>query len=123
MRFKSNLSQRAVRERFNLIQGRLKENEKTQLAASGIFVREQDEVDLLLEDIAERERDVLQKLVKRKVRRRLQQRISETKLWNGWCKQRNENLKTAKSQSKENPGEEVMRLSSLCRRRLNQTWL
>ena len=30
VRFKSNLSQRAVRERFNLIQGRFKENEKKQ---------------------------------------------------------------------------------------------
>ena len=57
VRFKSNLSQRAVRERFNLIQGRFKENEKTQLAASGISVPEQDEIDVLLEDIAERERD------------------------------------------------------------------
>ena len=59
MRFKSNLSQRAVRERFNLIQGRFKENEKTELAASGISVPEQDELDVLLEDIAERERDAI----------------------------------------------------------------
>ena len=100
-----------------------KKRNKTELAASGIFVPEQDELDLLLEDIAEREEMVLQKRVKRKVRRRLQQRISETTLWNGWGKQRNENLKTAKSQRKENPGEAVLRLSSLCRRRLNQTWL
>ena len=59
MRIKSNLSQRAVRERFNLIQGRFKENEKTELAASGISVPEQDELDVLLEDIAERERDAI----------------------------------------------------------------
>ena len=59
VRFKSNLSQRAVRERFNLIQGRFKENEKTELAASGISVPEQDELDVLLEDIAERERDAI----------------------------------------------------------------
>ena len=64
---------------------------------------------------------LLQRLMKRKVRRRLQQKILETKLWNGWGKQRNENLKTAKSQMKENPGEAVMMLSSICRRRLNQT--
>ena len=31
VRFKSNLSQRAVRERFNLIQGRFKENEKNRI--------------------------------------------------------------------------------------------
>ena len=48
MRIKSNLSQRAVRERFNLIQGRFKENGKTELAASGISVPEQDELDVLL---------------------------------------------------------------------------
>ena len=48
---------------------------------------------------------LLQKLVKRKVRRRLQQQISETNLWSGWGKQRNENLKTVKSQRKGNPGE------------------
>ena len=48
VRFKSNLSQRAVRERFNLIQGRFKENGKTELAASGISVPEQDELDVLL---------------------------------------------------------------------------
>ena len=59
MRIKSNLSQRAVRERFNLIQGRFKENEKTELAASGISVPEQHELDVLLEDIAERERDAI----------------------------------------------------------------
>ena len=59
VRFKSNLSQRAVRKRFNLIQGRFKENEKTELAASGISVPEQDELDVLLEDIAERERDAI----------------------------------------------------------------
>ena len=59
VRFKSNLSQRAVRERFSLIQGRFKENEKTELAASGISVPEQDELDVLLEDIAERERDAI----------------------------------------------------------------
>ena len=52
VRFKSNLTQRAVRERFNLIQGRFKENKKTELAASGISVPEQDELDVLLEDIA-----------------------------------------------------------------------
>ena len=79
MRFKSNLSQWAVRERFNLIQGRFKENEKkTELAASGISEPEQDELEM-----------VLQKLVKRKLRRRPQQRISETKCCNGWGKQRN----------------------------------
>ena len=59
MRIKSNLSQRAVRERFNLIQGRFKESEKTELAASGISVPEQHELDVLLEDIAERERDAI----------------------------------------------------------------
>ena len=73
VRFKSNLSQRAVRERFNLIQGRFKENEKTELAASGISVPEQEKEKEML----------LQKLVKRRVRRRLQQKISETKLWRG----------------------------------------
>ena len=66
VRFKSNLSQRAVRERFNLIQGRFKENEKTELAASGISVPEQDELDLLLEDIAERERDGIAKASEKK---------------------------------------------------------
>ena len=48
MRIKSNLSQRAVRERLNLIQGRFKENGKTELAASGISVPKQDELDVLL---------------------------------------------------------------------------
>ena len=66
VRFKSNLSQRAVRERFNLIQGRFKENEKTELAASGISEPEQDELDLLLEDIAERERDGIAKASEKK---------------------------------------------------------
>lgn len=116
VRFKYNLSQGAVRERFNLIQGRFKENEKTELAASGISVPEQDELDVLLEDIAERERDAIAEASEKKG-----QKISETKLWRGWGKQRNENLKMAKSQRKGNPGEAVMRLSSLCRRRLNQT--
>ena len=121
VRFKSNLSQRAVRERLNLIQGRFKENENTELAASGIYVPEQDELDVLLEDISERERDAIAEASEKNVRRRLQQKISETKLWRGWGKQRNENLKTAKSQRKGNPGEAVMRLSSLYKRRLNQT--
>lgn len=66
VRFKSNLSQRAVRERFNLIQGRFKENEKTELAASGISVPEQDELDLLLKDIAETERDGITKASEKK---------------------------------------------------------
>ena len=59
VRFKSNLSQQAVRERFNLIQGRFKENEQSELAPSGIPVPEQDELDVLLEDIAETERDAI----------------------------------------------------------------
>ena len=46
VRFQSNLSQRAVRERFNLIQGRFKENEKTELATSRISVPEKDQLDL-----------------------------------------------------------------------------
>ena len=116
VRFKSNLSQRAVRERFNLIQGRFKENEKTELAVSGISVPEQDDLDVLLEDIAESERDAIAEASEKKgqekaTRNKALERMGQT----------NENLKTAKSQRKGNPGEAVMRLSSLCRRRLNQT--
>ena len=122
VRFKSNLSQRAVRERFNLIQGRFKENEKSELAASGISVPEQDELDVLLEDIAERERDAIAEASEKKGQEKATAEDIRNQALEGWGKQRNENLKTAKSQRKENPGEAVMRLSSLCRRRLNQTW-
>ena len=88
VRFKSNLSQRAVRKRFNLIQGRFKENEKTELAASGISVPEQDELDLLLEDIAERERDGIAKASEKKgqekataedIRNKALERMGQTK--------------------------------------------
>ena len=105
VRFKSNLSQRAVRERFNLIQGRFKESEKTELAASGISVPEQHELDVLLEDIAERERDA----------------IAEASEKKGQEKATAEDIRNQALERKGNPGEAVMRLSSLCRRRLNQT--
>ena len=73
VRFKSNLSQRAVRERFNLIQGRFKENEKIELAASGISAPEQDELDVLFENIAERERDAID------IRNQALERMGQTK--------------------------------------------
>ena len=66
VRFKSNLPKRAVREKLNLIQGRFKENERTELAASAISVPEQDELDVLLEDIAERERDAIAEAIEKK---------------------------------------------------------
>ena len=121
VRFKSNLSQRAVRERFNLIQGRFKENEKSELAASGISVPEQDELDVLLEDIAERERDAIAEASEKKGQEKASAEDIRNQALERMGKQRNENLKTAKSQRKGNPGEAVKRLSSLCRRRLNQT--
>ena len=55
-----------VRFKSNLSQGRFKENEKTELAASGISVPEQDELDVLLEDITERERDGIAKVSEKK---------------------------------------------------------
>ena len=38
VRFKSNLSQRAARERFNLIQSRIKENEKNRIIISNFDI-------------------------------------------------------------------------------------
>ena len=55
LKFKKNLSQRAVRERFSLLQARYKENEKEEIRASGISP-EQDELNVLLEEITEREK-------------------------------------------------------------------
>ncbi|XP_044166330.1 uncharacterized protein LOC122950339 [Acropora millepora] len=55
LKFKQNLSQRAVRERFSLLQTRYKENEREETRASGISP-EQDELDVLLEEITEREK-------------------------------------------------------------------
>ena len=77
VRFKSNLSQRAVRERFNLIQGRMKK--QNWLHLESLYQNKTSLMYFLR--ISQREKEmVLQKLVKRKVRRRLQLRISETKL-------------------------------------------
>ena len=53
--YKPNLSQRGVRERFALLQTRFKEKEKEEQKASGISP-EQDELDVLLEEICEREK-------------------------------------------------------------------
>ena len=53
--FKQNLSQRAVRERFALLQAKYKEKEREELGASGISP-EQDELDVLLEEITKREK-------------------------------------------------------------------
>ena len=57
LKFKQNLqiSQRAVRERFSLLQTRYKEKEREETQASGISP-EQDELDALLEEITEREK-------------------------------------------------------------------
>ena len=56
LKFKQNLSQRAVRERFSLLQARYKEKERElEIRASGISP-EQDELDVLLEEITEREK-------------------------------------------------------------------
>jgi len=55
LKFKQNLSQRAVRERFSLLQTRYKEKEKEEISASGISP-EQDELNVLLEEITEREK-------------------------------------------------------------------
>ena len=83
----------------------MKESEKTELAASGISVPEQDELDVLLEDIAQRERDA----------------IAEASEKKGQEKATAEDIRNQALERKGNPGEAVMRLSSLCRRRLNQT--
>lgn len=53
--FKKNLSQRAVRERFTLLQAKFKEKENEEMRSSGISP-EQDELDVLLEEITEREK-------------------------------------------------------------------
>ena len=55
LKFKQNLSQSAVRERFSLLQARYKEKEREEIRASGISP-EQDELDVLLEEITEREK-------------------------------------------------------------------
>ena len=55
LKFKQNLSQIAVKERFSLPQARYKEKEREEIRASGISA-EQDEVDVLLEEITEREK-------------------------------------------------------------------
>ncbi|CAH3114323.1 unnamed protein product [Pocillopora meandrina] len=55
LKFKQNLSQRTVRERFSLLQTRYKEKEREETRASGISP-EQDELNVLLEEIAEREK-------------------------------------------------------------------
>lgn len=54
--FKKNLKQRAVRERFALLQTKYKDKENEEIRASGISP-EQDELDVLLEEITEREKD------------------------------------------------------------------
>ena len=90
LKFKQNLSQRAVRERFSLLQTRYKENEREETRASGIS-REQDELDVLLEEITEREKaaeenreDVNRKKENDKVtaeemRKQAMERMSQTK--------------------------------------------
>ena len=55
LKFKQNLSQRAVRERFALLQAKYKEKGREELGASGISP-EQDDLDVLLEEITEREK-------------------------------------------------------------------
>ncbi|CAH3114994.1 unnamed protein product, partial [Pocillopora meandrina] len=54
LKFKQNLSQRAVREIF-LLQTRYKDKEREETRASGISP-EQDELDVLLEEITERKK-------------------------------------------------------------------
>lgn len=55
LKFKQNRSQRAVRERFSLLQAKQKEKESEEIRASEISP-EQDELDVLLEEITEREK-------------------------------------------------------------------
>ena len=90
LKFKQNLSQRAVRERFSLLQARYKEKEMEEIRASGISA-EQDEVDVLLDEITEREKaaeenreDVNRKKENDKVtaeemRKQAMERMSQTK--------------------------------------------
>ena len=89
LKFKQNLSQRAVRERFSLLQARYKEKEREEIHASGISA-EQDEVDVLLEEITEREkaaeenRDVNRKkendkITAEEMRKQAMERMSQTK--------------------------------------------
>lgn len=90
LKLKQNLSQRAVRERFSLLQTRYKEKEREETRASGISP-EQDELDVLLEEITEREKaaeenreDVNRKKENDKVtaeemRKQAMERMSQTK--------------------------------------------
>ena len=90
LKFKQNLSQRAVRERFSLLQTRYKEKEREETRASGISP-EPDELDVLLEEITEREKaaeenreDVNRKKENDKVtaeemRKQAMERMSQTK--------------------------------------------
>ena len=90
LKFKQNLSQRAVRERFSLLQTRYKEKEREETQASGISP-EQDELDVLLEEITEREkaeeenRDVNRKkendteITAEEMRKQAMERMSQTR--------------------------------------------
>ena len=60
LKFKKNLSQRAVWERFCLLHAKYKEKEKEEIRASGISP-EQDELDVPLEEITEREKGAEEK--------------------------------------------------------------
>ncbi|KAK2560236.1 hypothetical protein P5673_017220 [Acropora cervicornis] len=99
--------------RFNLIQGRFKENEKTELAASGISVPEQDELDVLLEDIAERERAAIAEASEKKgqekataedIRNQALERMGQTK------KQKSEDGQEPKERKSRRSSNEALQL-------------
>ena len=70
-------------------------------------------IDVLLEDIAERERDAIAEASKKKGQEKATAEDIRNQALERMGKQRNENLKTAKSQRRGNLGEAVMRLSSM----------
>ena len=70
------------------------------MAASGISVPEQDELDVLLEDIAERERDGIAKASEKKCQEKATAEDIRNQALERMGQKRNENLKTAKSQRK-----------------------
>ena len=91
LKFKQNLSQRAVRERFSLLQARYKEKEREEIRASGISP-EQDELDVPLEEITERRKKLLRRTEKMSIERKRIKKLllkkCENKQWKGWARQR-----------------------------------
>ena len=88
--FKKNLSQRAVRERFTPLQAKFKEKENEDMRSSGISP-EQEELDVLVEDITERDEVSIEskenadekrendKATAEEIRKQAMERMEETK--------------------------------------------